>query len=119
MTDDLAVWLAKQITEDEERWSAHHADCYLYSVWDVFCDCDGQKRWLAECDSKRRLVEAHKPAGKTSLGDDDNPESWRQYCGTCGSGEPYEYPVWWPCDTLKLLALPYSDRPGYRQEWAP
>jgi hypothetical protein len=24
-----------------------------------------------------------------------------------------------PCLTVKLLALPYSDRPGYREEWRP
>lgn len=24
-----------------------------------------------------------------------------------------------PCSTLRLLALPYSDRPGYREEWRP
>jgi len=31
--------------------------------------------------------------------------------------------VWWYDDklipVLKLLALPYADRPGYREEWAP
>lgn len=24
-----------------------------------------------------------------------------------------------PCPTLRLLALPYADRPGYREEWRP
>jgi hypothetical protein len=23
----------------------------------------------------------------------------------------------YPCATLRLLALPYADRPGYRKEW--
>jgi hypothetical protein len=23
----------------------------------------------------------------------------------------------WPCLTVRLLALPYADQPGYRQEW--
>lgn len=25
----------------------------------------------------------------------------------------------WPCDTLKLLALPYADAPGYDEAWRP
>jgi hypothetical protein len=25
----------------------------------------------------------------------------------------------YPCDTLKLLALPYADHPDYRDEWRP
>lgn len=76
-------------------------------------------RVLAECDAKRRIVELHKSAGRLCTGDPDLPESWHDYCDTCGSGEPYEYPTPWPCDTLKLLALPYADRPGYREDWRP
>lgn len=37
------------------------------------------------------------------------------WCDTCGSVD--DRPIAWPCDTLKLLALPYADRPGYRDEW--
>lgn len=25
----------------------------------------------------------------------------------------------WPCLTVRLLALPYADRPGFRAEWRP
>jgi hypothetical protein len=25
----------------------------------------------------------------------------------------------WPCQTLRLLALPYADHPDYRPEWKP
>lgn len=76
-------------------------------------------RVLAECDTKRRIIELHVSAGKLSTGDDDLPGSWHDYCKTCGSGEPYEYPTYWPCETLRLLALLYRDRDGYRPEWAP
>jgi hypothetical protein len=27
--------------------------------------------------------------------------------------------VWYPCPTVRLLAQPYADRPGYRDEWRP
>jgi hypothetical protein len=115
---DLAAWLLERLSEDEHGWCAHSEDCSVYT-WDARCDCGGQERWRAECDAKRRIVELHKPGGRTSVGDDTDPASWREYCETCGSGEPYEYPTWWPCDTLKLLALPYADREGYREEWKP
>lgn len=59
---------------------------------------------LRLCRAHRDLIELHQPAGEVSLGDDDDPESWRKYCRTCGSGEPYEYPAWWPCATLQALA---------------
>lgn len=39
-------------------------------------------------------------------------------CKTCGSGEE-KYPADWPCATIRLVALPFSDRPGYREEWRP
>jgi hypothetical protein len=36
-------------------------------------------------------------------------------CATCddwyGGGQD------WPCPTLRLLALPYADHPGYEPEW--
>jgi hypothetical protein len=73
-------------------------------------------RVLAECEAKRRIVEMHRLGGSYTPGSED--ASGFDYCGTCGSGEPYEYPTPWPCPTLRLLALPYVDHPDYRQEWS-
>lgn len=47
-----------------------------------------------------------------------------QYYATatvCRSCEPdHQFPeLSWPCPTLRLLALPYEGRPGYRAEWRP
>jgi len=78
------------------------------------------RRVLAECDAKRRIVELHQPVefgAGTRHPDAYMPD--RPICQTCGSGEPYEYPVDWPCGTLKLLALTYADHPGFRDEWRP
>jgi hypothetical protein len=63
------------------------------------------KRVLAELDAKRQILDVHQP-------DDvlDQP-----HCITCG-----DWPtVPWPCRTVRLLALPYADKPGYREEWRP
>ncbi|MCX5587559.1 DUF6221 family protein [Streptomyces erythrochromogenes] len=73
-------------------------------------------RVLAEVDAKRRLLDEHPPARGWDGKNLDGP-----VCRTCAetgtdgdlNGDPY------PCTTLRLLALPYADRPGYREEWRP
>lgn len=66
-----------------------------------------KERALAEVDAKRRIVALHDSDHECSVydhhGDVDNC-SW-----VIGGG----------CSTVKLLALPYADRPGYRDEWRP
>ena len=68
-------------------------------------------RVLREIDAKRRIMECHEP-WTASNGD--------TICGRCGrehiDGRPGGH---FPCQTLRLLALPYADRPGYRAEWRP
>lgn len=79
-------------------------------------------RVLAECDSKRRIIEMHKPESWMSWDDDAEVETEKQYCLRCATGASCsccleEKDQVWPCDTLKLLALPFAGRPGYRQAW--
>lgn len=83
-------------------------------------DADHIARWdparvLAECEVKRRLVKMH-------------ADDQEHYCPSEDAGsEYYNYMNGWAeekdnlqiCPTLKLLALPYADRPGYREEWKP
>jgi hypothetical protein len=64
-------------------------------------------RVLAECEAKRRIVELH-----TTVDGAIYPTC--DCCGLYGEAD-----VDWPCPTLRLLALPYADRPGYRAEWRP
>jgi hypothetical protein len=68
-------------------------------------------RVLREIDARRRIMDCH--------------ESWvagngDTICGRCGrehiEGRPGGH---FPCQTLRLLALPYADHPGYREEWKP
>jgi len=80
-------------------------------------------RVLAECEAKRRIVTAYQDYCTRM------DAAWADYCNWV-DGKP-------TADTappsssddrgvkagleiaLRLLALPYSDRPGYRAEWAP
>jgi hypothetical protein len=63
---------------------------------------------LADVAAKREILSAH-----------DRVSGYRTdaACLSCGVND--EYPAAWPCDTVKILASAYRDRPGYREEWAP
>lgn len=58
-------------------------------------------RVLAECEAKRRIVELH--AEYADFGD----------CSTCGDVPQVEY----PCETLRVLASVYANRPGFDPAW--
>lgn len=57
---------------------------------------------LRRCAADREIVELHHSGGIYHS---------RQYCNECGSGEPYEYPVDWPCRTLLAVARGYGIQP--------
>ena len=125
--DDLSAFLLARIAEDEDevadcrhddgqfgaygkaRGDFHEVGCYYYchDLDPATCDCDGWRRRAAECEAKRRIVELHEPHQPTP---DDGP-----ICRICDGNGPNFY---WPCDTLRALAMPYADHPSYRAEWA-
>lgn len=62
-------------------------------------------RALAEVEAKRRLVELHRP----EVFEDAPAEAFCTHDQrTSGL---------WPCPTMRLLALPYADHPGYDPAW--
>lgn len=74
-------------------------------------------RLLAEVESKLAILKLHhlvpwsrveQVPGTIVI---DDPDNGRDFCDVCGTAHP--------CQTLRLLALPYADHPGYRQEWRP
>lgn len=81
---------------------------------------ESSARVLAECEARRRIIEIHAD-GRAELrypGDDLDDEfagmpAWCVRCEVDHQGER------WPCETLRLLAAPYADRPGFREEWRP
>lgn len=123
--DDLVEWLRAQLDEEASRaprW--HDLECEIHTHFDTgliaslaaarmfdevpgaVCDCGGPARVLREIDARRRIAEHHDHYRSESIG--NGPA-----CFTCGPG------LGWPCPTLRALALPYADRPGYRAEWRP
>ncbi|MEU1434042.1 DUF6221 family protein [Streptomyces sp. NPDC005786] len=69
---------------------------------------------IADLDAKLAIVDEHAPGGHYW------PGSLQQFCATCGSGEPNEYPTAWPCRTLRTLARPFAGHPDHKgEEWAP
>lgn len=105
-TEGLAEWLLEQIGEDERDLREDPA----WSRWMIKpSDLAARIRLaLAECESKRRIVErslfvvGHGPAV-------DDVRALDMTTGAMGALG----------DVLKLLAEPYADRPGYREEWRP
>jgi hypothetical protein len=71
-------------------------------------------RVLREIDAKRQLLAAHapgRPKGRPSM---------EAHCLSCTTAQAWDDAANESnCLTLRLLALPYADRPGYREEWRP
>lgn len=89
--DQLPLWKV-----DGVPWAKYATSSFVaehMAAWDP-------ARVLAECEAKRRVISLC----QLDFNDDDEPI----FLG--GYGEAY-----W--DTLRLIALPYVDRPGYREEW--
>lgn len=137
MMEDLARWLGAQFDEDERItraatqgdwvWSRefvtppgyHHRTVGPLEPGDAAYIAEhAPARVLREIDVKRQWLEALIGEGHAAL----RPGGSTQvYCGAdYGTGEP--------CDCgrdervsryLRLLALPYADRPGYRKDWRP
>lgn len=109
--DDLALWLTAQLDEDD----AEARRGYLKA--EPLPDFDGwdnsttaglppavAARVLREIEAKRRILAAHErePMPKGDSAD----------CAQCWGAV-------WPCSTLRLLALPFADRPGFQESWRP
>lgn len=117
--DDLTTWLKARLDAIElSDW--HERTCQTHQKMPhnsplglggspLSCLCGVPDFVLRDVESKRKLIEEHRRYGRVE-----------PCCAICGErsndGDLYGE---WPCDTLKLLALPFSDRPGYRSEWKP
>lgn len=139
--DDLVQWLNDQLDTDAQRATAAGGVDWLRAehpgetvvifdskgepvVYDEGWPSEAQAahiaehdpaRVLREIDAKREIVRLH--TSPHSVVDGFCVEEGGQCthrgeteCTICGGDG---------CATLRLLALPYADRPGYREEWRP
>lgn len=102
----LSHFLHARIAEDEARMNT-----YARAIWDS-TDHD-QRRLLADCEARRRVVGLHTD---------------EHYCPTIDDGSVYfNYLEGWAeeaehpqlCPVLRLLALPYADHRDYEPDWRP
>ncbi|MFI0236352.1 DUF6221 family protein [Streptomyces sp. NPDC016845] len=120
--DDLVQWLGEQLDADERIAKACPGD----GSWtaDDFAavapELNGEVRQhiaehdparvLREIDAKRQLLALHSVAGGHE-------------CSTRDAHGDIDHCTWVmeseACTTLRLLALPNADRPGYLEKWRP
>jgi hypothetical protein len=119
--NDIADFLRArymETREDIQRGYLHAPEIADYTGWDKRTVAGLPPAVaalvIADLDAKLSLVEEHTSGGHYW------PDSLRQYCKTCGSGEPHEYPTDWPCRTIRILAHPFARHPHHKgEEWAP
>jgi len=129
--EDLAAWLTR-IWDEEERLAREVADRYPAPWVGAFKQVTSEGGSIEEVASTEAScishhIERYDPASVLARiaadrkilalhGSIDNIYG-RLECTSCGIAG--EFPVRWPCPTLRLLASPYADSPGYREEWKP
>lgn len=75
-------------------------------------------RVLAEVEAKRKLLALHEPHQQPGRYSDVNDRAtWMMCCSMCQVDMVQESD--WPCETMRLLALPYADHPNYSKDWRP
>jgi Family of unknown function (DUF6221) len=107
--DDLAAFLKARIGEDEATWRQKRERGGAHWPW-------LEDRMLREVEAKRAILAVHAPR---EGGDGAGAEI--QVCQTCSwdggtgdvEGDPY------PCETVRLLGVVYSDHPDYDESWKP
>lgn len=69
---------------------------------------------LAHIEATRQILDEHKP-GRPKGRPNRQPG-----CLTCTTGQAWDERAREAnCLTLRLLAMPYADQPGYREDWKP
>lgn len=110
--DDLVTWLRAQLDDDEQMLRA--LDSTALNGIDSTAGWGARayiERGLAEVDAKRRILDdvVDEASGLDAQVDGEFRVGRRDT-----KAEPYLGDV-----LVRLLAAPYADRPGYREEWRP
>ena len=113
MTDDLVGWLTQVWDEQEKdasnpiKGEIHSRDCEsIREHTPLPCECGVPEQILNRIAADRQILALHKPYDHEGIG---------VLCNRCEGGAGAGPP--WPCQTVRLLAQPYADRPGFRDEW--
>jgi predicted RNA-binding Zn-ribbon protein involved in translation (DUF1610 family) len=127
---DPDVWAAhdQRCADWDASWHTHKCGWRTGEGLDDKCGCGVPARVLADVEVKKRLLDVHAEGQVVRL----NPATAPSFSMTIGdlapdpillskSGETVdvcqECGRAWPCDTVRLLAHPYRDRPGFDPAW--
>ncbi|MFE2039700.1 DUF6221 family protein [Streptomyces sp. NPDC059477] len=111
---------------NSSHWPVAYTDSHRASADCRHIAAHDPARALREIDAKRQILALHIQEDTGAEGcieylDQYGWQSWmplaRLKCAICGLAEPDGKGI--PCTTLRVLALPYADRDGYRYEWRP
>lgn len=116
---DLTMFLIERITQDELLGQT------LLQV-DAFLIANGENadrsealspaRLLAECAAKRRIIELHHPTSENrAYSLRGSPDTCAVCIGFHADMDCENAP--WPCETLRILAQPYSAHPDFDESW--
>jgi hypothetical protein len=118
---EIAIWLRAQLDVDEANaYEVHDRDCQsVVMTWTDWttpthagpCDCGWPERMLAEIQAKRRMLDDVVP---DATGLDMSVDGEFRVGSRDEKAEPYLGDI-----LTRLLALPYAEQPGYREEWRP
>lgn len=130
---DLVTWLRRQL--DQDAMAAREMQLLRPSVpWMIGANSHGFNftydpydgdRLLAEVAAKRAILDLHEQTLRNAtprdwLTGEPRHEEFDVECSLCGWAQFVpEREQAGGCDTVRLLAEPYADRPGYREEWRP
>jgi hypothetical protein len=128
--EDLVQWLTAQLDEDERIARAATLGPWVQSGigdygWTVtfgrpgagvetadteqgladadFIAAHNPARVLREIDAKRQLLDKYAEVAANDVNEVEYAHGWANALG----------------EAVRLLALPYADRPGFREEWRP
>lgn len=120
----ITEFLLARIAEDEAVAREALAEPWAAGSWTPEVYDDGirnravafaPERVLAECETKRRIIELHDHVEQTYT-DTPGVEFGCTICHIGAHGEDFN--GGW-CDTVRALALPYADHPDYDEAWRP
>ena len=114
--NDLVTWLRAQLDEDER--AARAVEDLRKPYYFDFIDDAARPFVERELDPERVLRQVKRDQHIIDEHTCGCPDPDCRDCGAC-SGPHHADPAPAPCTTLRLLAMPYADRPGYRDEWRP
>lgn len=102
--NDLAAWLTR-IWDEDEQWARQigQPDGFHPDPYEPEAPAHHAKL-LARIAADRKILALHSGSAVYCAWTHDDRDTHQSYG---------------PCDTVRLLAMPHADRPGYREEWRP